>query len=395
MGEYAGRLPLFHIDLYRLAQRGGGARRRAPRRPPGDGRRARSSGRTGSASALPPRAPGRPDRRRRGRAAADPDRGARRERSRGTSRRRAGDGASRWRGRRMSDRGRWLLALDTATATIVVAAGTPDGAARSREEASRAATGTRRSCCRRSSGCMAAAGLRLAGPRAGSSSGPGRARSPACGSASPPRRPSPTSSASADRRRLDRGGAAPAAIEGASERCGCPSGPRDRVVLALPGEEPRVVRDGETTRPATRPARGRSPSTSPDRAPEAALDAGPPGRGRPRGARCCELGAARLARGERTIPERLVPRYASPPRGGAGGEADGGGGVVARPPVAAPGRADDARRPARRPRHRAARASPCPGRTTPTATSSRRNRLASYVVARAGDDGSSASPGSG
>ena len=53
MAEYAGRLPLFHVDLYRLADAVGRPGRRPARRAPG-GRASRSSnGRSGSATLLP------------------------------------------------------------------------------------------------------------------------------------------------------------------------------------------------------------------------------------------------------------------------------------------------------------------------------------------------------
>lgn len=97
-----------------------------------------------------------------------------------------------------------------------------------------------------------------------------------------------------------------------------PSSARDLVRIS-PGQEPIVVHgaaadavgaddvavdlEGRAPEPAT--ARGR-----------AALDQLP--------ASLVRLGAARLAAGERDDPERLVPRYASPPRGMQAGEPEGG-----------------------------------------------------------------------
>ena len=74
MAEYEGRLPLFHIDLYRLADADRRAGRRADRRPPGGRRHARRvAGAAGRRAAG--RAARRPDRRDRRRAAHDHARG--------------------------------------------------------------------------------------------------------------------------------------------------------------------------------------------------------------------------------------------------------------------------------------------------------------------------------
>ena len=67
MAEYAGRLPLFHLDLYRLAGRRGGVRGRPARRARGRGRDAHRVGRPAGRDARPDRPASAPPRRRRGR----------------------------------------------------------------------------------------------------------------------------------------------------------------------------------------------------------------------------------------------------------------------------------------------------------------------------------------
>jgi hypothetical protein len=126
MAEHAGRLPLFHLDLYRISDAGdawaggliddrqaGGVTSRVPtvRFGPADG------------------SAGRPDRRPRRCAPPHQDRdgaGCSRpvcRRGRGRGARRAGDGPMT----RTSPGRPWLLAIDTATSRIIVAAGDPDG----------------------------------------------------------------------------------------------------------------------------------------------------------------------------------------------------------------------------------------------------------------------------
>lgn len=111
-----------------------------------------------------------------------------------------------------------------------------------------------------------------------------------------------------------------AAVDGAAA-VWLPSGPRDRV-LVMAGEEPVIVIGAE------------APPVLPDgaielavdlagRAPEAALASGAAAvAGLP--AALLRLGAARLAAGDADDPERLIPSYASPPRGATGGDAEAG-----------------------------------------------------------------------
>lgn len=215
-------------------------------------------------------------------------------------------------------RGRaWLLALDTATTTIVVATGDPDG----RLLASEAFEGR----YRHSQELLPAvvrvldrAGLRLAG-LAGVvvGTGPGAFTGLRVGIATAKTlahelgRPVvgiPTSSALL------------AAVGGATALW-LPSGPRDRV-LVLPGQEPIVVTGGGSG-PAV-DAGGRAAAVDLDgRAPEVELALGRAAVAG-LGAALLALGAARLAAGDADDPERLVPRYASPPRGAIGGDSEGG-----------------------------------------------------------------------
>jgi tRNA threonylcarbamoyl adenosine modification protein YeaZ len=213
--------------------------------------------------------------------------------------------------------GRWLLALDTATATIVVAAGTPDGeliAQEAFEGRYRHSQELLPAVVR----VMAAAGRRLPdlhGIVVGT--GPGAFTGLRVGLAT-----AKTLAHELERPilGLSTAEALLASVEGATALW-LPSGARDRV-LVLPGEEPRVVRDGETS--TVDPAGARSIAVDlGDRAPEPALALGREAVSR-LGATLLRLGAARLARGESDDPERLVPRYASPPRGVPRGEGDGG-----------------------------------------------------------------------
>ena len=100
-----------------------------------------------------------------------------------------------------------------------------------------------------------------------------------------------------------------------------PSGPRDRVRVAL-GEEPTIV--GAAIEPGAPHDAGLTVAVDLEgRAIDAALD-----RGRQAvaalPANLLRLGAARLAAGESDDLERLVPRYASPPRGMPATEPEGG-----------------------------------------------------------------------
>ena len=210
----------------------------------------------------------------------------------------------------------WLLALDTSTSTIVVAAGTIDGtliAAVAFEGRYRHSQELLPAAVRMIEG----AGLRLAdlaGVVVGS--GPGAFTGLRVGIATAktlahelgrPLLGIPSSSAL-----LAASGSDDAVLW-------LPSGPRDRVMVCA-GEEPVVV-------PGAAPAGVEAAPGVPDeagahdiavdlvgRASEAALELGRRAvAGLP--AALLRLGAARLAAGESDDPERLVPGYASPPRG--------------------------------------------------------------------------------
>jgi tRNA threonylcarbamoyl adenosine modification protein YeaZ len=100
-----------------------------------------------------------------------------------------------------------------------------------------------------------------------------------------------------------------------------PSGPRDRVVVRA-DQAPAIVA-GSDADASGQAVQGTVVAVDLDgRAPEAALERG---RGAVAGlpAALLRLGAARLAAGDVDDPERLVPRYASAPRGAASDQADG------------------------------------------------------------------------
>ena len=230
----------------------------------------------------------------------------------------------------------WLLAVDTSTATIVVAAGEVDGT----PIASEAFEGR----YRHSQELLPAAvrmieeaGLRLAdlaGVVVGT--GPGAFTGLRVGIATAKtlahelRRPLlgiPSSSALL-------------AAAGGDAVLWLPSGPRDRVRVRA-GADPVVVPgaapvasggDGQAGAfpeavggPASGSAVAGMPEVAVDlagRAPEAALALGRQAvAGLP--AALLRLGAARLAAGESDDPERLVPGYASPPRGAPTGAPEG------------------------------------------------------------------------
>ena len=225
----------------------------------------------------------------------------------------------------MSETRRWLLALDTATNTVVVAAGAPDGRPLGHE--------TFEGRYRHSQELLPAVArlverleLRLAdlaGIVAGT--GPGAFTGLRVGLATAktlahelvvPVVGIPTSDALL-------------ADEPAGAVLWLPSGPRDRVAITL-GEPPAIVHEGGAPPWAAEPVDGAATAAATDMAVD--LD----GRAAPeaieRGRRALErlpeallrLGAARLAANDTDDPERLVPRYASPPRGAPAEQADGG-----------------------------------------------------------------------
>jgi len=213
----------------------------------------------------------------------------------------------------------WLLAVDTATATIVVAAGAPDGSVIAEESFE--------GRYRHSQELLPAivrltdrAGLRLpdvAGIVAGT--GPGAFTGLRVGIAT-------AKTLAHELGRPIVGVSTAEALLAAVRGAGAlwlPSGPRDRV-LVRPGEEPLVVRADA----ALQPADGNEVAVDLDgRASDEAI-----ARGRVAvaglAASLLKLGAARLSRGDADDPERLVPRYASPPRGmpldGPSNQPDGG-----------------------------------------------------------------------
>lgn len=200
----------------------------------------------------------------------------------------------------------WLLAIDTATTTIVVAAGSPDGALRD-EEAFEGRYRHSQELLPAIARLTERAGLGLAdvaGIVAGT--GPGAFTGLRVGLA--------TAKTLAHELGRPIVGVSTAealltAVEGA-DALWLPSGPHDRV-LVTPGAEPAVVR-GREDRPV--PADRVLAVDLDGRASDEALALGRQAVAG-LGAALLRLGGARLARGDSDDPERLVPRYASPPRG--------------------------------------------------------------------------------
>jgi tRNA threonylcarbamoyl adenosine modification protein YeaZ len=207
----------------------------------------------------------------------------------------------------------WLLAIDTSTATIVVAAGSAGGELQADESFE--------GRYRHSQELLPAivrlterAGLRLADLRGiVAGTGPGAFTGLRVGIAT-----AKTLAHELDRPivGISSAEALLAAVEGA-DALWLPSGPRDRV-LVRPGEAPRVVRgdegDGGNESDGDAATAMAVAVDLDGRAADPALELG---RRAVAGlaASLLRLGAARLAAGESDDPERLVPAYASPPRG--------------------------------------------------------------------------------
>ena len=228
----------------------------------------------------------------------------------------------------MSERRRWLLALDTATNTVVVVAGDPDGRVLGHE----AFEGR----YRHSQELLPAVArlverldLRL-GDLAGivTGTGPGAFTGLRVGLA--------TAKTLAHELAVPVAGIPTSDALLADEPPGSvlwlPSGPRDRVAIRA-GVPPAIVREDEAP-PWTDDAGRAGGGVATGLATDLAIDLD--GRAAPdaleRGRRAIErlpesmmrLGAARLAAGDTDDPERLVPRYASPPRGVPVEQTDGG-----------------------------------------------------------------------
>ena len=213
----------------------------------------------------------------------------------------------------------WLLALDTSTATIVVAAGSVDGEL----IASEAFEGR----YRHSQELLPAtirlieqAGLEmedLAGVVVGT--GPGAFTGLRVGIAT-----AKTLAHELDRPLIGIASSTAllAAVDGAAVLW-LPAGPRDRVMVRA-GAEPVVMPSSDAADGSTDPGGDLEVAVDLDgRAPDASLEQG---RLAVAGlaAALLRLGAARLAAGESDDPERLVPGYASPPRGALAGASEGG-----------------------------------------------------------------------
>jgi tRNA threonylcarbamoyl adenosine modification protein YeaZ len=210
----------------------------------------------------------------------------------------------------------WLLALDTSTNTIVVAAGTPSGAlidAEILEGRHRHSQELLPAVLR----LVERAGLGLTGlGGVVVGTGPGAFTGLRVGLA--------TAKTLAHELRVPIVGIASSdALLAGIDRAATlwlPSGPRDRVAVSA-GSEPVVVSaDDEVP--------GDLPTTAiaVDLDGRATVDALELGRTALAAlpASLLRLGAARLAAGDADDPERIVPRYASAPRGASAGQADGG-----------------------------------------------------------------------
>ena len=199
----------------------------------------------------------------------------------------------------------WLLAIDTATATIVVAAGSPDGAVIA-EDAFEGRYRHSQELLPAIARLTERTGLQLAGLTgiiAGT--GPGAFTGLRVGLAT-------AKTLAHELARPIVGISTAEALLDASPGAGTlwlPSGARDRVLVGR-GQDPRIVRGDE----GLEPDQSAIAVDLDGRAPEGAIAGGREAVAR-LGASLLRLGATRLAAGAVDDPERLVPRYASPPRG--------------------------------------------------------------------------------
>jgi tRNA threonylcarbamoyl adenosine modification protein YeaZ len=209
----------------------------------------------------------------------------------------------------------WVLVVDTATNTIVVAAGTPDG----QVLASEAFEGRYRhsqELLPAVDRLLSRADLRVRDLSAVIvGTGPGAFTGLRVGLA--------TAKTLAHELNVPVAGIATAdalleAVEGAGARLWLPSGPHERLMIRA-DEAPVRTHDGD----ASDQAEGDIAIDLAGRASEAALE-----RGRDAVARLPEtllrLGLARLDAGDSDDPERLVPAYAVQPRGAPASDSEGG-----------------------------------------------------------------------
>lgn len=211
--------------------------------------------------------------------------------------------------------GPWLLALDTATTRIVVAAGTTDGrllGVEAFEGRYRHSQELLPALVR----LLGGLGLRLpglAGVVVGTGPGAftGLRVGIATGKTLAHELGTPIVGIATDAALLEAAGPGPATLW-------LPSGPRDLVRVGR-GADPEVVHgaaaDAIAADDVAVDLAGRAPEPALALG-RAALESLP--------ASLVRLGARRLAAGDVDAPERLVPRYVSPPRGMPAGDADGG-----------------------------------------------------------------------